>query len=91
MTRQRLDKTQVGACGMTDMGVNVWNWCADVYQPYPGNPQAIPLNDEVKVIRGGSFFYDQNGENSFTATGRASNTRETSLFNMGFRCAEDAK
>ncbi len=78
-------------CGMTDMGGNVWNWCADAYQSYPGNPQALPLNNEVKVIRGGSFFYDQNGENSFTATGRASNTRETSLFNTGFRCAEDAK
>jgi sulfatase modifying factor 1 len=78
-------------CGMTDMGGNVWNWCADTYQPYPGNPEPIPLNNEVKVIRGGSFFFDQNGENSYTSTGRASNTRETSLFNMGFRCAEDAK
>jgi formylglycine-generating enzyme len=78
-------------CGMTDMGGNVWNWCADTYQPYPGNTQPIPVNDDVKVIRGGSFFFDQNGENSFTATGRASNTRETSLFNTGFRCAEDAR
>jgi formylglycine-generating enzyme len=79
------------SCGMTDMGGNVWNWCADAYQLYPGNLQTIPINNEEKVIRGGSFFFDQNGENSFTTTGRASNTRETSLFNMGFRCAEDAK
>jgi formylglycine-generating enzyme len=79
------------SCGMTDMGGNVWNWCTDTYQSYPGNSQAIPLNNEVKVIRGGSFFFDQNGENSYSSTGRASNTRETSLFNTGFRCAEDAR
>ena len=63
--------------GMTDMGGNVWNWCADVFQPYTGGSLPNPPNPDVKVIRRGSFFFDQNGENSYTSTGRASFTRET--------------
>ena len=74
-------------CGMADMGGNVWNWCSDIYKPYPGSDIAFQHNPELIVIRGGSFFFDQNGENSYTSTGRAFNTQETSLFNTGFRCA----
>jgi sulfatase modifying factor 1 len=79
------------ACGLADMGGNVWNWCSDTYKSYPGSNIPDQNNPELKVIRGGSFFFDQNGENSYTSTGRASNTLETSLFNTGFRCAADAK
>ena len=73
--------------GLTDMGGNVWNWCEDAFSPYPGNNQSMEENSENKVMRGGSFFYDQNNEMSFTVTYRAPNTSETSLFNIGFRCA----
>jgi sulfatase modifying factor 1 len=78
-------------CGLTDMGGNVWNWCSDIYGPYPGNKDPFEPNNQLRVIRGGSFLFDQNGENSFSATGRGFNTFETSLFNTGFRCARDAK
>ena len=78
-------------CGLTDMGGNVWNWCSDTFKPYPGGTIPDQNNETIKVIRGGSFFFDQNGENSFSTTGRASNSQETSLFNTGFRCAEDAE
>jgi len=78
-------------CGMTDMGGNVWNWCSDTFKPYPGSTIPDQNNATIKVIRGGSFFFDQNGENSFSTTGRASNSQETSLFNTGFRCAENAE
>lgn len=78
-------------CGLSDMGGNVWNWCTDTYKPYPGSTVADPQNEQAKVIRGGSFFFDQNGADSYSSTGRASNTAETSLFNTGFRCAVSAE
>jgi sulfatase modifying factor 1 len=77
--------------GLTDMGGNVWNWCHDTYQLYPGNHAPFQKDENIKVIRGGSFFFDQNGEDSFTVSGRSFNSHETSLFNTGFRCAADAK
>jgi sulfatase modifying factor 1 len=76
--------------GLTDMGGNVWQWCADNYKAYPGSTEAIREDPNVKVIRSGSFFYDQYGEDSYSVSGRSLNSHETSLFNTGFRCAIDA-
>jgi len=74
--------------GFSDMAGNVWEWTADSYSPVIGQP--IQVNPDVKVIKGGSFMYDEAGDLSYTAFFRGQNSVETSLFNMGFRCAKDA-
>jgi len=75
--------------GLTDMGGNIWQWCADIYKPYPGSNEPVREDPKVRVIRSGSFFFDQNGEDSFSVSGRSMNSVETSLFNTGFRCAKN--
>lgn len=78
--------------GLSDMGGNVWQWTSSTYKPYPGS--TLKFDTEAlkeRVLRGGSFLCDSNVCHGYRVTARSSNSPETSLLHMGFRCACDDK
>jgi sulfatase modifying factor 1 len=73
--------------GLTDMGGNVWQWCADDIAPQGRDAEMDPAMR--KVTRGGSFLCDPMVCHGFQVTGRSSSTPESSMVHIGFRCAKD--
>lgn len=74
--------------GLTDMGGNVWQWCNDTYQLYPGNERSFKVRSNEKVMRGGSFMCAENYCRGYRTTARSFSTEESALFHIGFRCAK---
>ncbi len=75
--------------GLTDMGGNVWEWTADTYKLYDGNPARFRTNPAMKVIRGGSFLCHQDVCYSYRVSARQSHSHESASFHLGFRTAAD--
>jgi hypothetical protein len=79
--------------GALDLTGNAWEWTADWYQPYAGNPlPSVQYGEKYKTVRGeGSVnFYNSPPLNTHTVTTRARIQPFGRYDALGFRCVLDA-
>ena len=86
--------------GVFDLIGNVWEWTADWYQPYPGNPKSAKnYGEKNKVLRGGSWsqvghFPPQIVQEIISHNARAAFRLYADpkglLNDIGFRCAKSS-
>jgi formylglycine-generating enzyme len=76
--------------GLTDMGGNVWEWTSDWFRDYSRRAQPVTSAEmQSKAQRGGSFLCHPSYCHGYRVSARSHSSPETSLFNVGFRCAKD--
>ena len=77
------------AWGLQDLHGNAWEWTSDWYGPYPAGPAADPqgpAQGSLKVIRGGSWYFDAANARS---AARATHAPEDWGFSLGFRVVRE--
>lgn len=74
-----VDAFEPNGYGLYNVAGNVWEWCADWFDPAQRN----------RSMRGGSYLCHRSYCNRYRVAARTANSPDSSSGNLGFRCAAD--